>query len=90
MQTLDDFMRDLPIKEHAQMMKKLVCDVPLSKNTIYGVRRGVIKISLATALKVFEITGRKADPRQMTKPDFWSGLDAYYQEASKRKRTRKS
>ncbi len=91
MQTFDEYMGSLPVKVHASMMKRLQEAVPLSRNSIYAVRRGKQVLSLATALKVHEVTERGADPRSMTSPDVWDQLDAYYEsQKRKRKKTQKS
>ncbi len=89
MQTLNDFMRSLPIHEHTRMLKKLVFEVPLSRNSIYALRRGSMRVSLSTALKIFEVSGQKADPKPMTNPDIWEGLDAYYKAKANEKKGRK-
>ncbi len=82
MQTLDEYMNSLTMKEHA----KFVRDVPISSQALYAVRRGSMKLSISTALDLHDMTQGKVDPRPLTKGDVWGRLEAFFKAHKGRRR----
>lgn len=86
MQTLNEYMESLTVKEHARMFKVFVEGVPISRSGLHAVRTGENFASIAAALKIHELSGEVVDPKSMTKPGMvWEQLDAYYAKKKTRK-----